>query len=404
MQKRLSGGDQDKAAPPTETSSPTNDTGVPFSRWDNEQVACWLHDIGLNHYVSNCKSWAKNGETLLNASNKNMEHDLGIKNPLHRKKLLLALQAMNIGGGNAFVDEPSGRLDYNWVMRWLDDLGLPQYKDNFHDARVDGRMLNYLTVEDLVNLKVTNSLHLISLKRGIQVLREVNFAPDILKRRPEQGESKPPQPEDVQLWTNHRTMEWLRSCNLSEYAPNLRGSGVHGGLIILESRFNADAMANLLSIPSSKTLLRRHLTLCFNTLVGQANLAIKRECESQPTFKPLTTTEKIKARRRSLTFAKKSKDQLDLDDFVCPMELGALHGGGRGLRPNGSVSSGAFTMPANGSQLSTDQDNDKTAKQIGAFSREISTLTHSLLTSSNSKMYPVTDDQIFNEASPSTMV
>ena len=118
-------------------------------------------------------------------------------------------------------------------------------------------------------------------------------------------------------------MEWLRSCNLSEYAPNLRGSGVHGGLIILglsclqmrsdimglcwnhtrncnqndnygisitESRFNADAMANLLSIPSSKTLLRRHLTLCFNTLVGQANLAIKRECESQPTFKPLTTT------------------------------------------------------------------------------------------------------------------
>ena len=125
MQKRLSGGDQDKAAPPTETASPTNDsgtsdimsltvfsvffcvcmcecvrvravlflhhflpftfqTGVPFARWDNEQVACWLHDIGLNHYVSHCKSWAKNGETLLNASNKNMEQDLGIKNPLHR--------------------------------------------------------------------------------------------------------------------------------------------------------------------------------------------------------------------------------------------------------------------------------------------------------------------------------
>ena len=59
-------------------------SGVPFARWDNEQVACWLHDIGLNHYVSNCKSWVKNGETLLNASNKNMEHDLGIKNPLHR--------------------------------------------------------------------------------------------------------------------------------------------------------------------------------------------------------------------------------------------------------------------------------------------------------------------------------
>ena len=86
------------------------------------------------------------------------------------------------------------------------------------------------------------------------------------------------------------------------------------------------------------------------------------------------------------------------------MELGALHGGGRGFRPNGSVSSGAFTMPTNGSQNLTDAENDKTAKQIGAFSREISTLTQTLLTSSNSKMYPVTDDQIFNETSPSTMV
>ncbi len=29
---------------------------------------------------------------------------------------------------------------------WLDDIGLPQYKDYFLEARVDGRMLHYLTV------------------------------------------------------------------------------------------------------------------------------------------------------------------------------------------------------------------------------------------------------------------
>ena len=29
---------------------------------------------------------------------------------------------------------------------WLDDIGLPQYKDSFRDNLVDGRMLNYLTV------------------------------------------------------------------------------------------------------------------------------------------------------------------------------------------------------------------------------------------------------------------
>lgn len=28
---------------------------------------------------------------------------------------------------------------------WLDDIGLPQYKDSFSDGSVDGRMLNYLT-------------------------------------------------------------------------------------------------------------------------------------------------------------------------------------------------------------------------------------------------------------------
>ena len=32
-------------------------------------------------------------------------------------------------------------------------------------------------------------------------------------------------------------MEWLRHVDLSEYAPNLRGSGVHGALLVLEARW-----------------------------------------------------------------------------------------------------------------------------------------------------------------------
>lgn len=35
------------------------------------------------------------------------------------------------------------------VLGWLDDIGLPQYKDQFHEARVDGRMIQYLTVVGL---------------------------------------------------------------------------------------------------------------------------------------------------------------------------------------------------------------------------------------------------------------
>jgi hypothetical protein len=38
-------------------------------------------------------------------------------------------------------------------------------------------------------------------------------------------------------WSNHRVMEWLRSIDLSEYAPNLRGSGVCGALIVRKKKF-----------------------------------------------------------------------------------------------------------------------------------------------------------------------
>ena len=65
-------------------------------------------------------------------------------------------------------------------------------------------------------------------------------------------------------------MEWLRHVDLSEYAPNLRGSGVHGALLVHETRFTAEILAGILSIPPSKTLLRRHLSLHIkvDTVIG----------------------------------------------------------------------------------------------------------------------------------------
>lgn len=35
---------------------------------------------------------------------------------------------------------------------WLEDIGLPQYKDSFRDNIVDGRMLNYLTVVGIMTI------------------------------------------------------------------------------------------------------------------------------------------------------------------------------------------------------------------------------------------------------------
>lgn len=90
--------------------------------------------------------------------------ELVLKNPLHRKKLQLAIKTIT-----SKQPEKSAELDHIWVTRmyleqrvqskesasdgrlfsfagWLDDIGLPQYKDQFNEGRVDGQMLQYLTV------------------------------------------------------------------------------------------------------------------------------------------------------------------------------------------------------------------------------------------------------------------
>lgn len=183
-------------------------------------------------------------------------------------------------------------MDNAAVLRWLDDVGLPQHKESFQNAKVDGRVLHRLTTEDLLSLGVTAQLHAASLRRGIQILRELNFEFDNLERRSVDGNGV--DLNNVALWTNHRVMEWLRVVDLAEYAPNMRGSGVHGGLIIHEGRFTSELFATLLSIPPSKTLLRRHLTTHFNEIIGREVVQHKREVENTLGFTPLTLTARLK--------------------------------------------------------------------------------------------------------------
>lgn len=95
---------------------------------------------------------------------------------------------------------------------------------------------------------------------------------------------------DPIVWTNQRFIRWARSIDLGEYADNLKGlnykhssylktfpvknneikftdSGVHGGLVVLEPSFSGDTIATALGIPSSKNIIRRHLTTEFDALV-----------------------------------------------------------------------------------------------------------------------------------------
>ncbi|XP_069079647.1 liprin-beta-2 isoform X3 [Pleurodeles waltl] len=300
------------------TKDPRNkksDPNAPFSQWSNEQVCSWLEDFGLVQYVMFARQWVSSGNTLLTATPQDLEKELGIKHPLHRKKLQLAVKSIN-----KKQEENSGQLDHMWVTRWLDDIGLPQYKDQFYEARVDGRMLQYLTVNDLLFLKVTSQLHHLSIKCAIHVLHANKFNSNCLRRRPVDENNI--SPSEVVQWSNHRVMEWLRSVDLAEYAPNLRGSGVHGGLIILEPRFNADTLAMLLNIPPQKTLLRRHLTTNFHMLIGAEAKQEKREIVECATYAPLTTTAKVRPKKIGFShFSHLRKKKFDdSTDYVCPMD------------------------------------------------------------------------------------
>lgn len=328
-------------------------TDKPFSDWDTEMLVEWLTTIGLSMYTSQCRKWAKCGAHIMNATPTEVDKGLGITNHLHRKKLRLAISELN--GDCDKVTKASAKLDYLWVARWLDDIGLPQYKDTFIEARIDGRVLNYLTVEDLLSMGIKSILHHASIKCGIRVLRSINFDLTLLKRRATEEEieqinstrqqlsyqvigHKTPTNDrhvtkdldqveldaDLALWTCHRVMEWLRLIDFAEFAPNLRGSGVHGGIIMFEDGFNIDTMCSLLSIPANRTLLRRHLSTFFDGMLGCELVAKKKQAKETATVTKLNPLDEIKSPRKSLWFSrlkssKVGQDGGGVDDYLCPM-------------------------------------------------------------------------------------
>ncbi|XP_049578258.1 liprin-beta-1b isoform X5 [Syngnathus scovelli] len=364
-----------------------NDVDAPFARWSKDQVCEWLQEQGLGLYVNMARVWVSSGQTLLHASQHDLERELGIKHPLHRKKLQLALQALG-----SEEEDNKGKLDYNWVTRWLDDIGLPQYKTQFDEGRVDGRMLHYMTVDDLLSMKVGSVLHHLSIKRAIQVLRLNNYEPNCLRRRP--SDENNISPAEISQWTNHRVMEWLRSADLAEYAPNLRGSGVHGGLMVLEPRFNVETMALLLNIPPNKTLLRRHLATHFNLLIGSEAQQLKQECLENPDYTLLTATTKVKPKKLSFgNFGSlRKKRQEENEEYVCPMDV---------EMPKGRSFQKGFELQIyedDLDRLDHMDDSEGTVRQIGAFSEGIQNLTSMLKEDeffkemSNSPNHSVTDD------------
>lgn len=191
----------------------------PFQEYDTEEICAWFDDLGLEAYTEDAKRWLRNGAPeLIQAAPEKLDKELNLKSTLHRKKLVLAI-ADSSGLDTEELFKNAGKLDTHWVLRWLEDIGLPQYKDAFAAAKMDGRMLHRLSMDDLNSLHISSCLHVASLRRGIQLMRMNNWSDEVLIRR---SSSDTEDRDKVQLWSAHRVWDWLRIVDLAEYAPNLR--------------------------------------------------------------------------------------------------------------------------------------------------------------------------------------
>ncbi|XP_026671665.1 uncharacterized protein LOC108627785 isoform X1 [Ceratina calcarata] len=241
---------------------------VPMERWRAPTVLAWLEvALGMPQYGPRCAENVKSGKVLLELSDAELEAGLGVTHPLHRKKLRLAIEEHR---QPSLVRYPCiAQLGHTWVSsEWLPDLGLAQYSESFATNMVDARMLDHLSKKELEKLLgVTRKFHQASIVHGIHLLRLLNYDRQALAVRRHQCEQVD---TDPLVWTNQRFIRWARNIDLAEYAENLKDSGVHGALVVLEPSFTGDTMATALGIPPAKHMIRRHLTAELEALVVPA--------------------------------------------------------------------------------------------------------------------------------------
>ncbi|XP_076390609.1 liprin protein kazrin isoform X6 [Megachile rotundata] len=241
---------------------------VPMERWRAPTVLAWLEvALGMPQYGPRCAENVKSGKVLLELSDAELEAGLGVTHPLHRKKLRLAIEEHR---HPSLVRYPCiAQLGHTWVSsEWLPDLGLAQYSESFATNMVDARMLDHLSKKELEKLLgVTRKFHQASIVHGIHLLRMLNYDRQALAVRRHQCEQVD---TDPLVWTNQRFIRWARNIDLTEYAENLKDSGVHGALVVLEPSFTGDTMATALGIPPAKHMIRRHLTAELEALVVPA--------------------------------------------------------------------------------------------------------------------------------------
>ncbi|XGW35814.1 hypothetical protein V3C99_019195 [Haemonchus contortus] len=291
-----------------------------FVDWKSEQLAEWMGEVGFAQYMPEVSKYVRSGRHFLNMNDHEYEIILGIRTPLHRKRLNLLLRRIEDDSGNAVIN-----WDMHMTQKWLEDIGLPQYKEVFCENMIDGLMFSALTATDLIEMRVLNAHHFLCICRSVQYLKMVGFKTDFMVRSFDESiVTSYPKPEAVVHWTHAATCEWLRKIDLAEFTPNLLCAGTPGALMVYEPTFTAETLAEILQMPPHKTLLRRHLTTHFNQLLGQKIVAEKRDALAVGGLPQLVPNMRIKITKKGLSLPrKKSKSELCIDpnELLCSEAL-----------------------------------------------------------------------------------
>ncbi|CAK8691010.1 unnamed protein product [Clavelina lepadiformis] len=255
-----------------------NNQNLPMHKWKADAVLVWLELVmHMGQYVKECAENIKSGKVLLGLTDAELEKCLGIDNPMHKRKLCLAIDEFRNPAVTIANMSAAGQLDHWWVSeQWLRDVGLTQYASRFREHLIDGRTLASLTRKDFErHLGMDGKKpHQDSALRGVQLLQMLAFNSQRLDERRQMCQSCD---TDLLVWNNTRLVQWAKSIDLKEYSSSLRDSGVHGALIVLDSSFTSDDMACALGIPVNKATVRRHLQSEFETLVRPARDSLEDE-------------------------------------------------------------------------------------------------------------------------------
>ncbi|KAL4646044.1 kazrin-like isoform X1 [Arapaima gigas] len=310
---------------------------TPMSTWKAGTVQAWLEVVmAMPMYIRTCAENVKSGKVLLGLTDEDLELGLGVSSSMHRRKLRLAIEDYRDAEAGHRLSKAAD-MDHHWVAKaWLSDVGLPQYSQAFHNHLVDGRMLNSLTRRDLERyLSITKKFHQISLLLGIELLHALNFDKEALQVRRAQCEH---QNVDPLVWTSHRVIKWVKEIDLKEFAENLQNSGVHGAVMVLDPSFNTDAMATALGIPSSKQMIRRHLSEEMKILISEARANLQQDSERVSTP---TLLRQSSLCRSPGSASRRSEDEGSLRRRACKPPLGCISKGhsGRDLGFHGSCGS-----------------------------------------------------------------